>query len=140
MRVCLRSFVRREGDCYIHDLAAFPRYFSYHTIQEFNKGIYDIIIAVDENSTDDRASRGGRRVTMKLDYNGAILTPEKSASLKKKPKLSAAQKDKEFGISRGIDFRNVEFVINFDVPLSHESYVHRVGRTARAGKSGMGMF
>ena len=38
--------------------------------------------------------------------------------------------------SRGIDFDSLSHVINYDVPLSIESYVHRIGRTARAGQSG----
>lgn len=39
-------------------------------------------------------------------------------------------------LSRGIDFKNVGTVVNFDIPLTAESYIHRVGRTGRAGKSG----
>ncbi len=38
--------------------------------------------------------------------------------------------------ARGIDISRVEAVINYDVPLDDEYYVHRVGRTARMGKSG----
>lgn len=39
--------------------------------------------------------------------------------------------------ARGIDVPNVTHVINFDLPLETEAYVHRIGRTARAGKSGI---
>lgn len=38
--------------------------------------------------------------------------------------------------ARGIDVSNVTHVINYDLPLEAESYVHRIGRTARAGTSG----
>ena len=38
--------------------------------------------------------------------------------------------------SRGLDLPNLSHVVNYDVPRSISSYVHRVGRTARAGKSG----
>jgi len=39
--------------------------------------------------------------------------------------------------ARGIDVDGVTHVINFDLPNDPESYVHRIGRTARAGASGM---
>lgn len=39
-------------------------------------------------------------------------------------------------IGRGIDLDSVEFVISYDVPLYMDKYIHRVGRTARAGREG----
>lgn len=38
--------------------------------------------------------------------------------------------------ARGIDVRDIEVVINFDLPDNSEDYVHRIGRTGRAGKKG----
>ncbi|MDP3462406.1 MAG: DEAD/DEAH box helicase [Bacteroidales bacterium] len=40
-------------------------------------------------------------------------------------------------VSRGIDIDDISLVINFNVPSDAEDYVHRVGRTARAEKSGL---
>ena len=42
-------------------------------------------------------------------------------------------------LSRGIDIKEIELVINFDVPGDAEDYVHRVGRTARADATGMAL-
>ncbi len=39
--------------------------------------------------------------------------------------------------ARGLDIKNVSHVYNYDVPLNSKEYIHRVGRTARAGKDGI---
>jgi ATP-dependent RNA helicase RhlE len=39
--------------------------------------------------------------------------------------------------ARGIDVKGIALVINYDLPEEPESYVHRIGRTARAGKDGV---
>ncbi|ODV78004.1 ATP-dependent RNA helicase ROK1 [Suhomyces tanzawaensis NRRL Y-17324] len=39
-------------------------------------------------------------------------------------------------ISRGVDFKGVNLVINYDVPQSAQAYVHRIGRTGRGGREG----
>ena len=39
-------------------------------------------------------------------------------------------------ISRGIDIDDISMVINYDVPHDEEDYIHRIGRTARAGRGG----
>ncbi len=38
--------------------------------------------------------------------------------------------------ARGIDVNNIDYVINYDIPQNNEYYVHRIGRTGRAGKTG----
>ena len=42
-------------------------------------------------------------------------------------------------LARGIDIKEISLVINYDVPNDAEDYVHRVGRTARADKSGVAL-
>ncbi|PJF18873.1 hypothetical protein PSACC_01285 [Paramicrosporidium saccamoebae] len=80
----------------------------HHIVDEFNRGVYDIIIASDTESS--------------------AVVPKKG---KKHGKT-----DKEGGVARGVDFRHVDVVVNFDLPQRVDSYVHRVGRTARGGNTG----
>ncbi|ODV82786.1 hypothetical protein CANARDRAFT_10243 [[Candida] arabinofermentans NRRL YB-2248] len=39
-------------------------------------------------------------------------------------------------LARGIDFKGINLVINYDVPTSAQAYVHRIGRTGRGGRAG----
>ena len=38
--------------------------------------------------------------------------------------------------ARGLDVERIGLVINYDIPFDSEAYVHRIGRTGRAGRSG----
>ena len=38
--------------------------------------------------------------------------------------------------SRGLDINNISHVINYDIPQNYDDYIHRIGRTGRAGKKG----
>jgi ATP-dependent RNA helicase DDX56/DBP9 len=48
-------------------------------------------------------------------------------------------RDKEYGVTRGIDFVDIACVLNFDLPSSLRAYTHRTGRTARAGRTGIAL-
>lgn len=39
-------------------------------------------------------------------------------------------------VARGIDVQNVSLVVNFDIPKSAETYLHRIGRSGRFGRKG----
>ena len=41
--------------------------------------------------------------------------------------------------ARGLDIDHLSHVVNFDVPSSPDAYVHRIGRTGRAGREGVAM-
>ncbi|KAL3956053.1 hypothetical protein ACCO45_008899 [Purpureocillium lilacinum] len=110
-----------------------------HVVEEFNRNVYDIIIASDEKEilgNEEKADeeKGGEEAQEEgEDEDGE----KQSQRPQKKRKMS--KRDKEYGVSRGIDFKNVAAVINFDLPTSASSYTHRIGRTARAGKAGMAL-
>lgn len=125
-----------------------------HVVEEFNRGVYDIIIASDDQEVvgSDEKARKRRKKNTKADEEQpeaveaeAEAEPETetqdtptTTSKKDKPRKRTKQ-DAEYGISRGIDFKNVACVFNFDLPTSSQSYTHRTGRTARAGKNGMAL-
>lgn len=131
-----------------------------HVVEEFNKNIYDIIIASDEHEVvgDESESTGKSRGSSKavggtpatnVDVSIAegpqrnstktITSPTTTAAPPAKKKRTAARRSREYGVSRGIDFHNVACVLNFDLPTSSKSYTHRIGRTARAGRTGMAL-
>jgi len=55
------------------------------------------------------------------------------------PPSKKRKREEDYGVTRGIDFIDVSCVLNFDLPTSTHSYTHRIGRTARAGKSGLAL-
>ncbi|KDP32115.1 hypothetical protein JCGZ_12576 [Jatropha curcas] len=99
--------------------AELPQNSRLHILEEFNAGLFDYLIATDDSETKDKEQGDGS-------------LPES----KKSKKQSKQKLDSEFGVVRGIDFKNVHTVINYDMPLSAAGYVHRIGRTGRGYSTG----
>ncbi|XP_076103216.1 putative ATP-dependent RNA helicase DDX56 isoform X1 [Mytilus galloprovincialis] len=86
-----------------------------HIVTQYNEGLYDYIVASDET---------------------LLMNPKTNPNEPTKKKHKQIKRDKEYGVSRGIDFQNVSNVINFDFPATVDTYIHRVGRTARGDNQG----
>jgi len=92
-----------------------------------------------------RTKHGANRLVKQLDQsriNAAAIHGNKSQGAR--TKALAGFKNGSIAIlvatdiaSRGIDVDGITHVFNYDLPNEPESYVHRIGRTARAGRSGI---
>jgi ATP-dependent RNA helicase DDX56/DBP9 len=80
----------------------------------------------DDNNDDDQVDAD--------DDDDDDVGVQQTSSKKKRKRVT-----NEFSAARGVDFVGVANVINFELPRSVSAYLHRVGRTARAGASGVAL-
>ncbi|KAL8822303.1 MAG: hypothetical protein Q9191_006958, partial [Dirinaria sp. TL-2023a] len=128
-----------------------------HVVEEFNKNVYDIVIAADDHevlgqstsrqrtakseTADSQTTDSSKRAESEIEPNNSNAEEEDAprATKRRKARGPAKKKDREYGISRGIDFQHVTCVLNFDLPATPTSYTHRIGRTARANQPGIAL-
>lgn len=100
-----------------------------HIVAQFNQGLYPLVIAADDSVLNSDAVK-------EEEKEDEEESKKKKAEDDQKKKKRRNRSDKESGVARGVDFQQVANVVNFDFPTSLESYIHRVGRTARAWNEG----
>lgn len=109
----------------------------YHVVEEFNRGVYDVVVATDEGTGAQSAE------SAQPDKEDAKAEDEAAAGPSRKQGTSERQRKRQkvdpASMARGIDFTNASSVINFDLPSTSTAYMHRIGRTARAGHSGLAL-
>ncbi|CAK9785032.1 putative ATP-dependent RNA helicase [Cutaneotrichosporon oleaginosum] len=141
----------------------------YHVVEEFNRGVYDVVIATDEATPDDVEETAEEETAEEEaaeeeeaeedaeddkeeedeetdeEEKEAVSTNAEAGPSKRRATSppAGAQRKKKRGpgnsMARGIDFTAASSVINFDLPTTATAYLHRVGRTARAGHSGLAL-
>jgi ATP-dependent RNA helicase DeaD len=92
-----------------------------------------------------RTKHGATKLHRQLEregYKAALLHGGKSQSQRTKTLAGFARGRSRILVAtnvaaRGLDIPNVSHVVNYDLPEDAETYVHRIGRTARAGKDGV---
>jgi ATP-dependent RNA helicase RhlE len=108
----------------------------YHLIR--NENLNNVLVFV-------RTKHGADNVVKALKKNGVLaeaIHGDKSQSARQR--VLESFKNKEIAVlvatdiaARGIDIESLPYVINFDLPNIPETYVHRIGRTGRAGNVGV---
>ncbi|MCK4919244.1 MAG: DEAD/DEAH box helicase, partial [Candidatus Pacebacteria bacterium] len=91
-----------------------------------------------------RTKHGAKKIAAQIRNTGQTATEIHSdRSLRQRLNALAGFKSGKFRVlvatdiaARGIDVTNIELVVNYDLPESPEDYVHRIGRTGRASKTG----
>jgi ATP-dependent RNA helicase RhlE len=94
-----------------------------------------------------RTKRGADRLVKRLDAHGlkALAIHANKSQAQRERALSCFHSGRVDTLvatdvaARGIDVAGISHVINFDPPGDHEAYIHRIGRTGRAGNRGVGV-
>jgi ATP-dependent RNA helicase DeaD len=120
-----------------YNIKARDRLKALHRVIDITPGFHGIVFCKTKRMVDEVASK-----LAGADYGAAALHGD----------VSQSQREKILGLfrkrivkvlvatdvaARGIDVNDLTHVINFSLPQSAESYVHRIGRTGRAGKQGI---
>lgn len=144
--------------------AELPLASRYHVVEEFNRGVYDVVVGTDEGAgpgdgepepdSGAEVEKEDEEIVDKVE-NGDTEDqageeepsrpqsgPSKRKPLPPQPQSQSRKRrraDPSSTLARGIDFTSASSVINFDLPPTSTSYMHRIGRTARAGHSGLAL-
>lgn len=119
-------------------------------IEQFGQGHFNYLIVTDksfeatQNQHEQAVAQQQQQQQLVLpstagdaDHNGASAEPVAETALDAASKGKRLRTSRSFSsVARGFDFKNVETVINVDLPDTLSSYIHRIGRTARAGAHG----
>jgi ATP-dependent RNA helicase RhlE len=119
----------------------------YHVIKEDKRALLRHILEgneIEHALVFTRTKRGADRVAKELVRNGikaAAIHGDKSQNAREKALDQFKKKQIRILVatdvaSRGIDIEKLSHVINFELPETAETYVHRIGRTGRAGSFG----
>lgn len=122
-----------------YQVAARDKYLALKRIVDVNPGIYGIVFTRTRSDAKDVAEK-----LMKDGYNADALHGDLSQPQREYVMARFRSRNLQILVAtdvaaRGLDVENLTHVINYSLPDDSEIYVHRSGRTGRAGKSGVSM-
>ena len=96
-----------------------------------------LVFMANKRATDNIAEKFRKRGYLAESFHGDLTQEDRNTTLKQ---FKAKKIQVLFAtdlVSRGLDIEDISCVINYDLPRSPADYIHRIGRTGRAGKSGL---
>lgn len=122
-----------------YQVAASQRYEALKRIADFHPDIYGIIFCRTKVETQDIAEKLIRDGYNADSLHGDLSQAQRDAVMRKFRSKHLQMLVATDVAARGIDVDNISHVINYNLPDDIESYTHRSGRTARAGKFGISL-
>ena len=96
-----------------------------------------LVFMTNKRATDNIAAKFRKRGYLAESFNGDLPQEERNYALKEFKEKKIQILFATDLVSRGLDIDDIDCVINYDLPRSPADYIHRIGRTGRAGKSGL---
>jgi superfamily II DNA/RNA helicase len=96
-----------------------------------------LVFMTNKRATDNIAEKFKKRGYLAESFHGDLTQEDRNYTLKQ---FKAKKIQILFAtdlVSRGLDIDDISCVVNYDLPRSPADYIHRIGRTGRAGKSGL---
>ena len=137
IRVCTKNVSAKNTEQFFSIVPSHYRFNALRRILDNQAEFYGIVFCKTKVLTAEIAQK-----LTKSGYNAACLHGDMDQKMRNK--VITRFKDRSFDVlvatdvsTRGIDVNSLTHVINYSLPEDQESYIHRIGRTGRAGKKGI---
>ena len=98
-----------------------------------------LVFMANKRATDNIAEKFRKRGYLAESFHGDLTQEDRNHTLKEFKNKKVQILFATDLVSRGLDIDDISCVVNYDLPRSPADYIHRIGRTGRAGKSGLAL-
>ena len=96
-----------------------------------------LVFMTNKRATDNIAEKSRKRGYLAESFHGDLTQEDRNYTLEQFKKKKIQILFATDLVSRGLDIDDISCVVNYDLPRSPADYIHRIGRTGRAGKDGL---